>query len=74
VYGYDQRAEVFGSLGCLIADNDSDTRVALLAATGIQTDNPPYFFLQRYFQAYVDEMKSFVEAVLEDREPACSFL
>ena len=73
VYGYDQRAEVFGSKGCLVADNDSATRVSLFTKESVQTDTPPYFFLQRYFDAYVEEMKYFVQAVLEDTEPLCSF-
>lgn len=73
VYGYDQRAEVFGSKGCCIADNDSDTRVSVLVEGGVTTDTPPYFFLQRYFFAYVEEMKSFVNSVLNDIEPVCSY-
>lgn len=72
VYGYDQRAEVFGSKGCCIADNDSETRVSVLVEGGTTSDNPPYFFLERYFFAYVEEVKSFVNAVLEDKEPLCS--
>ncbi len=71
VYGYDQRAEVFGSKGCCEAQNDTDTRVSTVTVDGTESDKPPYFFLQRYFQAYVDEMKSFAEAVLEDKPVAC---
>ena len=71
VYGYDQRAEVFGSKGCSIAENDTDTRVSTVTVDGTESDKPPYFFLQRYFQAYVDEMKSFSEAVLENKPVVC---
>jgi len=72
VYGYDQRAEVFGSKGCCLADNDTDTRVSTITVDGTISDIPPFFFLQRYFQAYVDEMKSFVKALLDDTEPVCT--
>ena len=74
IYGYDQRVEVFCARGCCLAENDSDTRVAILTDKGIRTDNPPYFFLQRYFFAYVEEVKSFVKSIIENTEPVCSFL
>jgi myo-inositol 2-dehydrogenase / D-chiro-inositol 1-dehydrogenase len=70
VYGYDQRAEVFGSKGCCQTENDTDTRVSVTTAEGVSTDVPPNFFLERYFWAYVDEMRGFVQAVLDDREPS----
>jgi len=70
VYGYDQRAEVFGSKGCCQTDNDTDTRVSVTTAEGVHSDVPPNFFLERYFWAYVDEMKGFVQAVLQDRVPS----
>ena len=31
--------------------------------------NPHYFFLQRYRQAYVNELEAFVTSIREDREP-----
>ena len=71
VYGYDQRAEVFGPKGCCATDNDTDTRVSVVTVDGAESDKPPYFFLQRYFQAYVDEMKSFTDAILNDKEVVC---
>ncbi len=74
VYGYDQRAEVFGSKGCCMTDNDTDTRVSVVTTEGMVSDIPPYFFLQRYFQAYVDEMKSFVGDLQADRDPACGIV
>ncbi|MBT2290389.1 inositol 2-dehydrogenase [Paenibacillus albidus] len=59
VYGYDQRVEVFGSLGSACADNCRATTVELSTAAGITRDKPHHFFLERYSQAYIDEVASF---------------
>ncbi|NQT61027.1 MAG: inositol 2-dehydrogenase [Bacteroidetes bacterium] len=71
VYGYDQRAEVFGSNGVCLADNDTATRVTTITTEGANSDVPPYFFLERYFQAYVDEVKSFISDLQNDKDPSC---
>ena len=66
-YGYDQRIEVFGSLGAAMAANDTPTNVTIMNNDGVTTDKPLYFFLERYMQSFRDEMIQFVEAVLEDK-------
>ncbi len=66
-YGYDQRIEVFGSLGAAMAANDTPTNVTVMNADGVTTDKPLYFFLERYMQSFRDEMIQFVDAVLEDK-------
>ncbi len=63
VYGYDQRVEVFGSKGAAKAENDTPTRVSLSTVEGVTCDKPLYFFLERYKNAFVDEIYSFVEAI-----------
>ncbi|MDR2662237.1 MAG: inositol 2-dehydrogenase [Treponema sp.] len=63
VYGYDQRVEVFGSKGAAQAENDTANTVKLLNEKGVTGEKPLYFFLQRYTQAFIDEMVSFVDAV-----------
>jgi myo-inositol 2-dehydrogenase/D-chiro-inositol 1-dehydrogenase len=63
VYGYDQRVEVFGSGGALVADNDTPSHVHLSDANGVHGDKPLYFFLERYKEAFVSEMKAFFEAI-----------
>ena len=63
VYGYDQRVEVFGSKGAALAQNDAPSTAALYNEKGVTTDKPLYFFLERYKQAFIDEMQSFVEAL-----------
>jgi myo-inositol 2-dehydrogenase/D-chiro-inositol 1-dehydrogenase len=70
VYGYDQRVEVFGSKGAALAENDLPNTVKVLTGEGISTDKPLYFFLERYTNAFVDEIKSFVEAISSDTNTA----
>ena len=66
-YGYDQRIEVFGSLGAAMAANDTPTNVTIMNNDGVTTDKPLYFFLERYMQSFRDEMVQFVDAVLNDK-------
>jgi myo-inositol 2-dehydrogenase/D-chiro-inositol 1-dehydrogenase len=62
-YGYDQRVEVFGSKGSAAAENDTSTTVKLANESGVTADKPLYFFLERYKEAYVAEMRAFFDAV-----------
>ena len=66
-YGYDQRIEVFGSLGAAMASNDTPTNVTVMNGDGVTTDKPLYFFLERYMQSFRDEMVQFVDAVQNDK-------
>jgi myo-inositol 2-dehydrogenase/D-chiro-inositol 1-dehydrogenase len=66
-YGYDQRVEVFGSKGCAACSNDTPSSVLVSNEQGVQGDKPLYFFLERYRQAFIDEMKAFFGALVEGR-------
>jgi myo-inositol 2-dehydrogenase / D-chiro-inositol 1-dehydrogenase len=66
-YGYDQRVEVFGSKGALSCSNDTPSSVTLSNEAGVSGDKPLYFFLERYHQAFVDEMNAFFEMVLDGK-------
>lgn len=68
-YGYDQRVEVFGSAGAITVANETPDETTLSDATGIHTTLPHYFFLERYTEAFVEEMRQFVQAIREDRVP-----
>jgi myo-inositol 2-dehydrogenase/D-chiro-inositol 1-dehydrogenase len=72
VYGYDQRIEVFGSKGSLLACNRTPTRTVRTTAEGVITDKPLYFFLERYQESFRAEMEEFVAALREDRDPSVS--
>ncbi len=63
VYGYDQRAEVFGSLGIIETGNNFPNAATLSTATAVQRDLPLNFFMQRYIEAYAAEIEAFVAAV-----------
>jgi len=65
VYGYDQRAEVFGSKGSIAVANDMPSTAVLSTADGVVSDKPLHFFLERYAQAYADETNRFLESVLD---------
>ncbi|MFO8017581.1 MAG: inositol 2-dehydrogenase [Promethearchaeia archaeon] len=69
VYGYDQRAEVFGSKGCARADNDTPNTVEVYTAEKTKKDKIPYFFLERYMGSYATEIQSFIDCILEDKDP-----
>ena len=66
VYGYDQRAEVFGSKGMAAVTNDSASNAVISSADGVTGEKPLYFFLERYMEAYAKEIKCFIEAVEKD--------
>ncbi len=64
-YGYDQRVEAFGSKGSLACTNDTPSSVQLSTEQGVFADKPLYFFLERYRQAFIDEMHAFFATVLD---------
>lgn len=61
-YGYDQRIEVHGSKGRLMAGNITPTSVELANDQTVSADKPLFFFLERYADAYRAEMAAFVAA------------
>ncbi|MCT4618225.1 MAG: inositol 2-dehydrogenase [Marinisporobacter sp.] len=67
-YGYDQRVEVFGSKGKVEVANDTPSTAILSTEEGVFSDKPKYFFLERYMDSFVDEMKQFMDAVLNDKD------
>lgn len=73
VYGYDQRAEVFGSKGQALTDNNKDTQVKLYTAEVVKEDNPQHFFLERYNNAYIEEVKQFFNAIIHNLSVSPSF-
>jgi myo-inositol 2-dehydrogenase/D-chiro-inositol 1-dehydrogenase len=66
VYGYDQRAEVFGSKGAVEAANKTPHNTLQSTADSVQLANPLYFFLERYMASYNAEMQAFINAVQND--------
>jgi myo-inositol 2-dehydrogenase/D-chiro-inositol 1-dehydrogenase len=67
VYGYDQRVEVFGSGGAIRTENNFPNRATISTGSQVYTDLPLNFFLERYADSYLVEMRAFVDAVLNDQ-------
>ena len=63
VYGYDQRVEVFGSEGMVAVKNKAPDDHVCLDQTGAHSSLPLHFFLERYADSYLTEMRVFVDAV-----------
>jgi myo-inositol 2-dehydrogenase/D-chiro-inositol 1-dehydrogenase len=64
-FGYDVRTEVFGSEGALMIGYSRDTPMLRFDAKGIHSDHI-HWFLERFDQAYVDELRVFVDAIVDD--------
>jgi myo-inositol 2-dehydrogenase/D-chiro-inositol 1-dehydrogenase len=69
VFGYDQRIEVFGSKGGIEALNETPCQIRLRSSKTVRSENPHYFFLERYKESYVAEIESFMTSIREDTEP-----
>lgn len=67
-YGYDQRIEVFGTKGAAEAENEYETNVRFSDGSGIHSEKPYYFFLERYKQAYREEIRQFIDAVVNNTD------
>lgn len=72
VYGYDQRVEVFGSEGCAQAANVGPNQTEHWTSAGLRRDLPLHFFIERYREAFLSELREFVECVGSDRAPSVS--
>ena len=67
-YGYDQRAEVFGSKGMVATSNDTESSAVLSTVDGVTGEKPLYFFLERYMQSFAKEVTCFINAIENDTE------
>lgn len=68
VYGYDQRAEVFGSGGMIATANDAPSTAVLSNENGVTGEKPLYFFLERYMESFSREVRLFVDAIENNKE------
>ncbi len=63
-YGYDQRVELFGSMGMVISENHRTNLMTRHLASGTNISAPlQHFFIERYSQAFNEEINLFVDAV-----------
>jgi myo-inositol 2-dehydrogenase/D-chiro-inositol 1-dehydrogenase len=68
-YGYDQRIEALGSKGMLRANNVVESTLEFAGETGVVSEKPLHFFLERYAAAYRYELDHFVEAIEQKKPP-----
>lgn len=71
-YGYDQRIEVFGDGGAILAHNKLESELQVMNKNGMTQSRPLDFFLERYSQAYSSEMKEFVDCIVNKKAPTCT--
>ncbi|ABX63886.1 inositol 2-dehydrogenase [Brucella suis 63/252] len=68
-YGYDQRIEVYGSLGAVSAENQRPVSIEIASKDGY--NRPPLhdFFMTRYTAAYAAEIGAFIDALDSGKAP-----
>lgn len=67
-YGYDQRTEVQADKGCVRVENDLNDTSSISTAEGVLCEQPTWFFLERYNDAFIAEVDAFVKALIEDTD------
>ena len=73
-YGYDQRVELFGSKGMIISDNRRLSNIRTYNKFTSDSKEPiNNFFIERYFEAYKDQLDSFVKSIIKKQNPIVSF-
>jgi myo-inositol 2-dehydrogenase / D-chiro-inositol 1-dehydrogenase len=74
VYGYDQRVEAFGSEGMVQSDNLRASSLRRTDAKYTDAREPLLnFFMERYRQAYLDELNEFIDVVAGNAKPTAGF-
>ena len=74
VYGYDQRLEAFGSKGMARSENLRSTTLLRSDEKGTDIKQPLLnFFIERYTQAYLEELDEFIGAVTNQKQPQVGF-
>jgi scyllo-inositol 2-dehydrogenase (NAD+) len=68
IYGYDVRTEIIGSKGSIFVGTLQKTPATLLTSQG-SSKNLADHFLSQFADAYLAEMRDFVNAMLSDRVP-----
>ena len=73
-YGYDQRLEIFGSEGMVISDNQTPISTKKFTNKSTFSQVPIYnFFLERFGQAYKDELDDFIDCIKNNKKINVTF-
>ena len=74
VYGYDQRVEVFGSKGMVISNNQTQSSIERYTSSSTSSKELiHFFFIERYQQAYSDQLNSFIDTINANSRPKVTF-
>ena len=74
VYGYDQRVEAFGSKGMIISNNQTPSSVERYNDVSTSSKEPVlHFFIERYAQAYRDQLNHFIDCIKNNIKPSVGF-
>lgn len=68
-FGYDVRTEVHGSEGAVFVGYSRETPILHLSRAGVASDHV-HWFLDRFGEAYVEELRAFVRSIVEETRPA----
>ena len=69
VFGYDIRAEIWGSKGSLQVGYFRETPIFVMTKEGITHDVVPHF-MERFETAYLHQISDFVDNVIDGKEPS----
>ena len=73
-YGYDQRVELFGSKGMVVSENRKPHELKKYNMEFVDKREPYLnFFIERYQEAYMNSITSFVEAIIEKKQVSVGF-
>lgn len=73
-YGYDQRIELLGSKGMLLSDNRKPHEMKRYTADVSEQASPYlYFFVERYSDAFRDQLSAFFDAISQSKQPEVGF-
>lgn len=71
IYGYDIRTEILGTKGTIQIGYLRETPITILKKEGVTHDTVPYF-MERFEQAYIIQLRDFVTKVIDQKEPSIS--
>lgn len=74
VYGYDQRAEVYSNTQLWKVENPHQHALQTWSVSGQHKAPLQHFFLERYQQAYINQMNSFLDSIQNNKEASVNGL
>jgi len=73
-FGYDQRVEIFGSNGMIISENKREKEISLHLKNSTSGKEPlMHFFIERYKEAYKNQLYDFAKFVKKNTKPLAQF-